>query len=601
MAGIVRVAAAVVGGRTAIVDCTHCYPSRAFPTTPPEAAEVGAAGVIVSGHGGGLLGGDTYAVDVDVGDAATLLLQSQSATKVFQRREATNFRPTQTRTTISVGNGGLVVLAPDCIVPFRNSELHAALDLELRSPTASAVVVDAVSAGRVALGERWHLHRLTQKARYRRRRLSSSSDAGPHPSDAILDVALALHRGDAARMLDFAGVSHDAFASVVAVGPRAAAVIDHAESLRQNRMATEQPRRGRIGSTGPVPSWSLSVSRLDSSAGDSPAAVIKVVAQHAEQLYCSLRTVLSPLESALGVAPYRAHGLFHGAADNNGAPAAAAAVAAAATLQSAPCGATAGEAGAHVAEGVSPIAVVDEQMSPRALWHLTQLTDATLPTGGFAHSAGLEAAAQFGYLPTEQCVGQFVVAALQHSSRLALPFVAAAHRLHHSAATGGAASQLGALATECGAADHALDLQLRSNTVAHAASLEQGAALLRLIPSWDRSRGRVVSDSLREGHGHLPIVFGAVAAMFGVSVLQAAHGFQYTVARDLVASAVRMNLVGPTLGVQLLDRAFEHNGVSADLDTVPVGELIDRAAGCDVLIDTLQANHSQLYSRLFRS
>eukprot|EP00036_Acanthoecidae_sp_10tr_P013262 CAMPEP_0206291294 /NCGR_PEP_ID=MMETSP0106_2-20121207/3050_1 /ASSEMBLY_ACC=CAM_ASM_000206 /TAXON_ID=81532 /ORGANISM="Acanthoeca-like sp., Strain 10tr" /LENGTH=44 /DNA_ID= /DNA_START= /DNA_END= /DNA_ORIENTATION= len=44
MAGLVRVAARVVGGRTALVECAHRYPSRVFPTGVPAAQAVGAAG-----------------------------------------------------------------------------------------------------------------------------------------------------------------------------------------------------------------------------------------------------------------------------------------------------------------------------------------------------------------------------------------------------------------------------------------------------------------------------------------------------------------------------------------------------------------------------
>jgi len=62
-----------------------------------------------------------------------------------------------------------------------------------------------------------------------------------------------------------------------------------------------------------------------------------------------------------------------------------------------------------------------------------------------------------------------------------------------------------------------------------------------------------------------------------------------------------MNLIGPTLGVQLLDRAYQHTGVSRDVAAAPVDQLVARAAACDALIDMVQANHDRLYSRLFRS
>src|ERR1700759_5303623 len=60
-------------------------------------------------------------------------------------------------------------------------------------------------------------------------------------------------------------------------------------------------------------------------------------------------------------------------------------------------------------------------------WLLWQLSDSAFPTGGFAHSAGLEAAWQHGEVKNRGELASFVEASLHQVGRAALPFVLAAH------------------------------------------------------------------------------------------------------------------------------------------------------------------------------
>jgi urease accessory protein len=130
-AGAVRVAAAVVAGRTAIVGCEYRYPARVFALATPGAHAAGAAAVVLSGLGGGLLGGDVTKTSLDVGVGATLLVQTQSATRVFRRRTATGGRGTTASTRVSVASGGLAVIVPDSVVPFAKSHYSSILDVHL--------------------------------------------------------------------------------------------------------------------------------------------------------------------------------------------------------------------------------------------------------------------------------------------------------------------------------------------------------------------------------------------------------------------------------------------------------------------------------------
>src|SRR5439155_820072 len=60
-------------------------------------------------------------------------------------------------------------------------------------------------------------------------------------------------------------------------------------------------------------------------------------------------------------------------------------------------------------------------------WRLWQLADSAFPTGGFAHSAGLEAALQLGEIPDSPAFERFLRDALWQAGQGALPWVSGAH------------------------------------------------------------------------------------------------------------------------------------------------------------------------------
>src|SRR5437868_5024051 len=60
-------------------------------------------------------------------------------------------------------------------------------------------------------------------------------------------------------------------------------------------------------------------------------------------------------------------------------------------------------------------------------WRVLQLADSAFPTGGFSHSAGLEAAAQQGEVPDAEALRTFVVGVLWQAGHGALPFLRAAY------------------------------------------------------------------------------------------------------------------------------------------------------------------------------
>src|SRR5215218_2226908 len=60
-------------------------------------------------------------------------------------------------------------------------------------------------------------------------------------------------------------------------------------------------------------------------------------------------------------------------------------------------------------------------------WLAWQLADSAFPTGGFAHSWGLEAAWQSGEIADAAALARFLDASIAQAGRAGLPFLNAAH------------------------------------------------------------------------------------------------------------------------------------------------------------------------------
>lgn len=106
-----------------------------------------AAWVVAGNLGGGLVDGDDLALDVAVDRGATCVVTTQAATKAYRGA-------TRQRTTVRVAEGGAAIVAPDPVVPFRGARFTQVTSVDLAAG-ASLVLLDTVTAGRVAHGERW--------------------------------------------------------------------------------------------------------------------------------------------------------------------------------------------------------------------------------------------------------------------------------------------------------------------------------------------------------------------------------------------------------------------------------------------------------------
>ena len=246
-----------------------------------------------------------------------------------------------------------------------------------------------------------------------------------------------------------------------------------------------------------------------------------------------------------------------------------------------------------------------------AQWRLWQLLDSAFPTGGFAHSAGVEASARVGLFAGHSgedngALEGHLLGAATSCASLSLPFLTVSHR----ACSEHASADLGAVLQRNQAA---LDTLMQGSPVARRASLAAGSALVRACCAafhhGDAGQGVVMAalQALRGGV-HQAVALGAVCASLGVPLPTAQRALLFTQLRDGCASACRLGVLGPMAAAHMQAR------VAARLEAV-LGEweadvqhagtddaaLLATAAGAHPLADALQSGHDALFSRLFQS
>lgn len=218
-------------------------------------------------------------------------------------------------------------------------------------------------------------------------------------------------------------------------------------------------------------------------------------------------------------------------------------------------------------------------MTGESTWRLWQFLDSAFPTGGYAHSGGLEAARQNGGIAGRTGLEGWLAAGLSQLAWSSLPWVAAGHR---------DPSCLASLDEDCDA--------FLSNPVSNRASRQQGAALLLAAghafgPELDRE---VPLTRCR----HLAPTFGAVCRVLGFPLEESLRGHVFVQLRGWIAAAVRLNIVGPLAAQQVqaglagLAEAVVQQGMKVDLEDVAVTA---------PLIELWQGTQDRLYSRLFQT
>ncbi len=212
-------------------------------------------------------------------------------------------------------------------------------------------------------------------------------------------------------------------------------------------------------------------------------------------------------------------------------------------------------------------------------WLLWQVADSAFPTGGFAHSLGLEAAWQHAEVRNRIELVSFIEAGLQQLGHASLPFVMAAFD---------APEKLGEVDSLCDV--------FTSNHVANRASRLQGRAFLtaaeRIFKSETENRKSEVQFA------HFAPVFGASFRRLEVSRETTMRLFFFNHLRGVLAAAVRLNIVGP-IEAQMLQQRLSRRAemILRRCESLTLEDIAQTAP----LLDLWQGAQDRLYSRLFQS
>ncbi len=211
---------------------------------------------------------------------------------------------------------------------------------------------------------------------------------------------------------------------------------------------------------------------------------------------------------------------------------------------------------------------------------MLQLADAAFPTGGFAHSGGLEAAVALGEVKGEAGLRAFLEALLWQTGLGVLPFVGGAHD---------EPSRFDAL-------DRACDAML-TNHVQNRASRAQGRAMLSVTSEvFEQEETMRARDAAT--FAHLAPAFGLVTRVVGLERHDALVVFAHSTLRGALSAGVRLGVTGPHAAQRV-----QHELARTLTEIVAAGAGIDAldAAQPSPLIDIWQGQHDQLYARLFQS
>ena len=213
-------------------------------------------------------------------------------------------------------------------------------------------------------------------------------------------------------------------------------------------------------------------------------------------------------------------------------------------------------------------------------WTLWQLVDSGFPSGGFAHSAGLEAAYQLGEVTQRAELDWFVRASIVQIGFSSLPLVNSAHK---------SPERLGEL--------DALSDAFLSNHVANRASRAQGSAFLSTCERAFPALGELPRLA-RDLNRHYAPIFGAVVSALEVDRESAQRAFLFIAVRGILSAAVRLGLLGPQ-EAQKVQFKFtpELERVADRCANLNEADLAQTAP----LLEVFQGTHDRLYSRMFQS
>ncbi|KAH8771883.1 UreD urease accessory protein-domain-containing protein [Diaporthe sp. PMI_573] len=143
-------------GHSHLEGITYQYPLKLI-SPPRNHQQDKSVLVFLLSYGGGLVGGDTVNLTIQVQRDAHLSIVTQGHTKIF--KSATPDIVTRQTLDVAIEDGAALCLLPDPVQPFAGSVYEQTQIFRLRGPGASLFLLDWVTQGRSARGEDWDLVR----------------------------------------------------------------------------------------------------------------------------------------------------------------------------------------------------------------------------------------------------------------------------------------------------------------------------------------------------------------------------------------------------------------------------------------------------------
>ena len=225
--------------------------------------------VVAGSFGGGLVSGDRLELAVTLEAGARCQLGTQASTKVYRAKTGETCRQ---QLTAHIGPGAVLALVPDPVQPFAGADYLQDQTFEL-APGASLALVDWLSAGRAARGERWAFRRFQSRNRVR-------CDGRL----ALLD-SLALDAGDGS-CAALAATEFDCLALLVLLGPAFEAAA--AATLAELDARPVEPQSPLVVSGSPL----------------AGGALLRLAGRGPDLVGRELRRWLMPLAGCLGEHPW---------------------------------------------------------------------------------------------------------------------------------------------------------------------------------------------------------------------------------------------------------------------------------------------------------
>lgn len=638
------------GKTTYLTTVAHQAPARLIPLCSSSVAARGAAIAYLGNYGGGMLAGDILKYNVHVQPHARLAILTQGSNRIYKQQsksllESRSSQICQLSLTAQVDQNALLVMAPDPVTPFENSALQQRQKVLLHH-TSSLCFIDWFSSGRFANGERWQQHHMetsTQIFISDKTMIDKEGiDCQPQLMDSIL-LGTQQNLG-----MDWGDWQCNSYATIYLYGSKIELVQQRCHQLHKFITSNSTKVRDAESPIGAVKEIQrhefaklreslsenrvlMSVSKVDTppfSSENKPIYVVRLAAMSNEDVYRILRFCLEPLGSTLqsnDLENYLNHESFGFEFYKDRIRA----------VKSAPVSFMICPQRTPLSDDPSllrpaqPANSCDlslrstQQHSQRnpIPWTMLLLADSSFPTGSFAHSSGLEAAAQLGLLQSKQNVQEFVEATVQSFLQLSGPIVQQVHDLTSNTMNGTDSSDYVRQVDEL---NERFRLAIVSNGPAYLASVDQGKNFLRVAVQWalDEEQERIQQDYMDAGkipHSkqhrlfylnalnhhflheevHLAVIFGALTALLGISKDEAGALLGYCVARDTVSAAVRLNLIGPLSSVAVLANAqnvaVQQGWQKSRMDKYLV------LASCAPVLDAVHPCHNILALRLFRS